>query len=114
MKFTDKLAPKVVRLDFDEKYTRLFSTKNNTALSCRSGCVILREGESIGEHSTDSAEELLIILNGKGELFIEKSEKLNFEKNAAIYIPPNTIHDIKNVGRGILKYIFFSCPVAKR
>lgn len=114
MKLTDKLAPKIVKLDSDEKYTRLFSTKNNTALSCRSGCVILREGESIGEHSTDSAEEILIILDGRGELFIEKFEKLNFEKNVAVYIPPNTIHDIKNVGKDILKYIFFTCPVMER
>jgi mannose-6-phosphate isomerase-like protein (cupin superfamily) len=114
MKLTDKLAHKIVRLDSDEKYTRLFNTKNNTALSCCSGCVVLKEGESIGEHSTKNAEEILIILYGKGELFIEKFEKLNFEKNVAIYIPPNTIHDIKNRGGGILKYIFFTCPVIER
>lgn len=111
MKVTnDKPAPKIIRLDSREKYTRLFSTKDRTALSCRSGCVVLKEGESIGEHNTENAEEILIILEGKGGLFMDRYRQLDFEKDAALYIPPHTIHDVGNTGRGLLKYIFFTCP----
>lgn len=105
-----KQSPKSIRLDAKEKYTRLFSTKNDNAISLRSGCVVLKENESIGEHSTGDSEEILIILEGKGELYINKSEKRGLEKNTALYIPPDTIHDIKNTGGGLLRYIFVTCP----
>ena len=109
-----KLNPGSVRLNTDERYTRLFSTKNGNALSLRSGYVVLKESENIGEHNTDDAEEMLIILEGKGELLINKSEILDFEKSTALYIPPNTVHDVKNIGKGLLKYIFVTCPAVQQ
>lgn len=107
----NKLIPKSIRLDAKERYTRLFSTKNGDAMSFRSGCVILKENENIGEHNTGDSEEILIIVEGKGELYINKSEKWDFEKDTALYIPPNTIHDVRNRGRGSLKYVFVACSI---
>ena len=112
MKITDgKPATKAIKLDNAEKYTRLFSTKNGTALSFRSGCVILRESESIGEHSTDNSEEIIIILEGEGELYINGHDKIYIEKDTAVYVPPHTIHDVKNAARRCLKYVFITCSV---
>ena len=109
----NKLIPKRIKLLGEEKYTRLFSTKNKDTVSIRSGCVILRENESIGEHSTEEREEVIIALRGSGELYIKGSEKLKIEEDVALYIPPGTIHDVKNTGKGILRYIYVSSPVSK-
>lgn len=109
-----KLIPKSIKLDTKEKYTRLFSTKNDDTLSFRSGHVILKENESIGEHNAGDSEEILIILEGRGELLINGREKLNFEKDTALYIPPNTVHDVRNKGAGPLKYVFIASQILPR
>ena len=101
-----KLAPEIIKLDSGEKYTRLFSAKNGNAISLRSGHVILKENESIGEHNTEDSEEIIIILEGEGELYIKGSETLKFKEGTVAYVPPNTIHDVKNIGNTYLRYIF--------
>jgi len=122
-----KQSPQSIKLDAKEKYTRLFSIKNGNAISLRSGCVVLKKNESIGEHNTDKSEEIIIILEGRGELSIRSPlpvgkrvgmregqqhgyKKWRFGRNTALYIPPDTIHDIKNTGRNLLRYIFVTCP----
>lgn len=107
----ERLTPRKLKLDGKERYTRLFSKKDGSAVSLRSGCVILDKGENIGEHDTETQEEVLIILEGKGELLLAKNDKIDFEKGSALYIPPNTLHDVKNTGESSLKYVFFTCPV---
>lgn len=101
-----KAALKKLKPDAKDKYTRLFSAKDGTAASFRSGCVVLEPGENIGEHSTDAKEELLIILNGKGKLFLGKTAGIDLEKDSVAYIPPRTIHDVKNTGEEALRYVF--------
>lgn len=110
MNTIDKTISNSIKLEFKDRYTRLFSTKNNSAISLRSGCVTLQPGESIGEHNTGDSEEILIILEGEGELSINSKEKLPFKENTALYVPPNTTHDVRNTGKGSLRYIFVTCP----
>ena len=107
---SSKSTPKIIKLDAKEKYTRLFSAKNGNAIALRSGWVTLKENENVGEHNTGDLEEILIILEGEGELCINKSEKLNFKKNTALYVSPNTVHDVRNTGQKPLKYVFITCP----
>ena len=115
MKVTNnKLAPKIIKLDSKERYTRLFSIKNGDAISFRSGYVTLKENENIGEHNTEDAEEILIILEGKGELYINGREKLNFEEGTAVYIPPDTVHDVRSIGSSPLEYVFVTCGTHER
>lgn len=102
----NKVTFKKLKPDAKEKYMRLFSKKDGSAISLRSGCVVLRPGENVGEHSTDEQEEILIILEGKGKLLLSKSVEIEFEKNSAAYIPPRTVHDVKNTGTVNLKYVF--------
>ncbi len=109
MKTAAKLSPKSIKLDAKEKYTRLFSTKNGNALSLRSGHVLLKENGSIGEHNTGDSEEILIVLEGNGVLRIKGRGDIKMERNTALYVPPNTIHDVKNTGREILKYVYVTC-----
>lgn len=103
----DFSKPKIVKLEFGSKYQRLFN-KDSGTWGIKSGHVILKNGEEIGEHSTNGLEEALVILKGKGQLVIDKEERLDFEDNSVLYIPPDTIHNIKNTGNGILEYIFIT------
>jgi mannose-6-phosphate isomerase-like protein (cupin superfamily) len=96
----------IKKLEGSEKYTRLFSKKDGSAVSLRSGCVVLKPGENVGEHNTEAEEELLIILEGSGKLLLGKNAEIELEKDSAAYIPPRTIHDVKNTGMVNLKYVF--------
>lgn len=98
---------KIVKLDPGSKYQRLFSRDSGTC-GMKSGHVILKEGEEIGEHSTNDLEEALVILKGKGRLVINNKEGVDFEGNAVLYVPPDTIHNVKNAGSGALEYIFIT------
>ncbi len=102
----NKVAFKKLKPDAKEKYTRLFSKKDGSAISLRSGCVVLKPCENVGEHSTETEEELLIVLEGNGKLLLGKSAEIELEKDSAAYIPPHTVHDVKNTGTVNLKYVF--------
>jgi mannose-6-phosphate isomerase-like protein (cupin superfamily) len=98
---------KIAKLESGSKYQRLFNKDSGTC-GMKSGHVILNAGEEIGEHSTDNSEEALVILKGKGQLVINKEEVLNIEGNTVLYIPPETLHNVKNTGGGTLEYIFLT------
>jgi len=98
---------KIVKLDSSSKYQRLFSRDTGTC-GIKSGHVILKEGEEIGEHSTNDLEEALVILKGKGRLVINKEAGLDFEDNVVLYVPPGTIHNVKNTGSCALEYVFIT------
>jgi mannose-6-phosphate isomerase-like protein (cupin superfamily) len=104
---TDLLKPKIVKLETGSKYQRLFSPDSGTC-GIKSGHVTLKEGEEIGAHSTNGLEEVIVILKGKGRLAIDEEEGLDFEDNAVLYVPPETIHNVKNTGSGALEYIFIT------
>lgn len=98
---------KIVKLEPGAKYQRLFSRDSGTC-GIKSGHVILKEKEGVGEHSTNNLEEALVILKGRGSLIIENETSLDFEKGTVLYVPPGTIHNVKNTGKGILEYIFIT------
>lgn len=103
----DLFKVKIVKLESGSKYQRLFSPESGTR-GIKSGHVILKKGEEIGEHSTNDLEEALVILKGKGQLAINKKESVDFEDNTVLYVPPDTVHNVKNTGSGILEYIFIT------
>jgi mannose-6-phosphate isomerase-like protein (cupin superfamily) len=103
----DLAKPKIVKLESGAKYQRLFNKDSGTR-GMKSGHVTLKEGEEIGEHSTNDLEEALVILKGKGQLVINNKDAMDFEADAVLYVPPGTIHNVKNIGKGILEYIFIT------
>jgi mannose-6-phosphate isomerase-like protein (cupin superfamily) len=102
--------PKIVKLETKEAYQRLLGGVPDT-LGMKSGCVTLEPGGSVGEHSTGSKEEAIIILQGKGELSCNGEILATAEENSLIYVPPGTRHDVKNTGTGVLKYVYVVSPV---
>ena len=100
---------KVVPLEGTEKYTRLLK-ENIDTLRLKSGYVILQPGESVGEHSTENKEEIIIILEGEAEVIVEGNRPAIVKGKNAIYVPPQKVHNIKNIGQKQLKYVFIVSP----
>jgi mannose-6-phosphate isomerase-like protein (cupin superfamily) len=89
----------------DEKYAPLLQADHDS-VSMRSGFVRLFSGESVGLHSTGANEELVIPLSGTGELRSPGFETLPIHYGCVLYNPPNTPHDVVNMGEEPLCYIY--------
>ncbi|MDP4189646.1 MAG: hypothetical protein Q8905_16475, partial [Bacteroidota bacterium] len=63
----NRIIPFVLALPKDgDRYLELLNTSQS--ITMRSGLVVLQEGENVGSHNTGQHEEILIILNGCGEV----------------------------------------------
>jgi len=76
------------------------------SIKMESGVVVLEPGKSAGKHSTKSYEEIVIVLEGQGKLICSDGSQLEIMQGKAAYSPPGTEHDVKNTGKGVLRYIF--------
>ena len=78
----------------------------------RSGRVELATGEEIGEHSTGRHEEVLVVIDGTGQVHVEGHDPLTIRGGQEAYIPPQSKHNVRNTGEGTLRYIYVVAPVA--
>jgi quercetin dioxygenase-like cupin family protein len=76
------------------------------AHSLQSGLVTLPPGADVGIHSTESYEELIIVLDGRGELEVEGHDRTRIKKGQIAYNPPETKHNVYNTGSKPLRYIY--------
>jgi len=102
-------APEVksMRLDAGGKdYLPLLQGPPET-MTMRSGLVVLGPGKSVGRHSTKGNEEIVIVLEGRGEMrFFTGRAAVPLEAGTAAYCPPKTEHDVFNTGDTTLKYVY--------
>jgi mannose-6-phosphate isomerase-like protein (cupin superfamily) len=77
----------------------------------RSGQVVLRPGDAVGSHTTGDREELIIVLEGRGEMEADGFSTTLLEKGQVAYIPPQTQHNVFNRHSEILRYIYVVSPV---
>jgi quercetin dioxygenase-like cupin family protein len=97
---------KVVRLEPGERsYLVLLNGPPETA-SMRSGLVTLAPGASIGKHNTEKNEEMLVPLEGEGELRVTGQPPVQVHPGVITYAPAHTEHDVTNTGTKPLRYIF--------
>ena len=97
---------KVVTLDpGDKPYLRLLGGPPDTA-SMRAGLVTLAPGTSVGKHSTGKNEEMLVPLEGEGELRITGQPSIPIKPGLITYAPAHTEHDVMNTGAKPLRYIY--------
>lgn len=69
----------------------------------------IETGNSLGTH-TDSAEEIILVLEGKAEAIVD-GEEGQLTKGEMALIPEMVPHNIRNIGSETLKVIgFFSSP----
>ena len=78
----------------------------------RSGRVALKRSEECGEHSTGAHEEVLVILEGSGHVETEGCEPLPVREGQAVYVPPQTTHNVRNTEAPLLRYVYIITPVA--
>jgi len=104
---------KVFVVDLNEmaEYQRLLAGQPQTC-GMRSGRVFLHPGQNCGQHSTEQKEEMLIFLSGRGKLLIGEKESFQVGQGKVSYIPPHTVHDVKNTGGEPLIYIYCVVPLS--
>ncbi len=101
----------IIELKNNSEYQPLLAGKPNTC-GMRAGRVYLKPGEDCGRHSTEAHEETLVFLSGKGTSLIgEHHSPFEVGQGKICYIPPHTIHNIKNTGIEPLVYIYCVAPV---
>ena len=105
----DHPVPKVVPLSGTAKEVPILSGPPESA-GMRSGRVLLAPGQSVGEHTTGDHEEVLVVLEGRGEMVLGGSQKLAVEADHAIYCPPRTTHNVTNTGTTPLRYVYVVAP----
>lgn len=96
-----------VQLKGRQRFLRLFGESSKSS-GLAAGLVSLKSNESIGLHNTKNKEEALIILQGQAQVSYGKLSKIKVKKNCFVYIPPKTDHDLKNIGKGILRYVYIT------
>jgi len=82
-----------------------------TTCGMRSGRVALKAGEEVGEHSTGDHEEVLVIIEGGGEVCLEGHKPLAIREGQAVYIPPQSRHNVRNIESPLLRYLYVVAPV---
>ncbi len=101
----------IIDLKNDTEYQKLLGGRPQTS-GMRSGKVYLQPGETCGRHSTEQHEEMLVFLSGKGTALIgEEESPFEVGQGKISYIPPYTIHNIKNTSTEPLVYIYCVAPV---
>jgi mannose-6-phosphate isomerase-like protein (cupin superfamily) len=106
----DQSAPQIrsVPLDpGDQSYFLLLKGPPETR-SFRSGLVTLAPGKSIGVHNSGVNEEMIVPLEGQGELRFSNHPPLLIKSGLITYAPAHTEHDVINTGSGPLRYIFIT------
>jgi mannose-6-phosphate isomerase-like protein (cupin superfamily) len=107
-----KSAPKPFVLDLpaDNEYLPLLQP-GKSSVRMHSGCVSLKPGESVGEHSTENYEELIVVIAGSGELESEGfTERRQISAGQVAYNPPHSRHNVHNTGDTVLKYVYIVAP----
>ena len=105
-KSQEKPHAKVIELDNrGQDHLQLLGGPPET-VTMKSGLVVLAPGKSVGKHSTGQHEELLVILEGQGEMTFKDGSTLQVKANHALYCPPETEHNVTNTGRRSLRYVY--------
>lgn len=99
---------KVVPLEPGEQSYFLLLKGAPETKSFRSGLVTLAPGKSIGVHNSGSNEEMLVPLEGQGELRFADHPAVVIKPGLITYAPAHTEHDVINTGTGRLRYIFIT------
>jgi len=110
------MRKQVVAIRLNRKTTAFQRLLSGCPQTCgmKSGYVLLGAGDSVGEHATDSKEEVIIILSGKAQVMYARGGLLTAGAKSIVYIPSQTRHDVKNIGRDVLEYVYITAPVIKK
>jgi quercetin dioxygenase-like cupin family protein len=98
--------PKLIVLDPSAKgYVRILGGPPET-VTMHSGLVVLAPGKSVGKHNTENYEEVLVVLEGSGEMTMAGGPTLQLKAGSVAYCPPRTEHNVVCTGSANLKYVY--------
>jgi mannose-6-phosphate isomerase-like protein (cupin superfamily) len=107
---TEKPTGKVVVLDTKgQNYLEILGGPPES-YGMESGLAVIAPGKSVGAHSTNHYEELLVILEGRGEMRTSGGLVLSLSAGTAAYCPPHSKHNVFNTGEGNLRYVYVVSP----
>ncbi|MCX7835758.1 MAG: cupin domain-containing protein [bacterium] len=75
-----------------------------------SGYVTLAPSQAGDRHSTETYEEMIVVLQGLGELCLEHST-IELSALQIAYVPPHTTHWVRNRGEVPLHYLYIVTQV---
>ena len=101
-----ELKARVIRLDMKEMDYQQILGGPPDSVTMRSGLVRLSPGKSVGVHNTNGYEELIVVLEGKGEMRVTGQDSLTIGTGSTAYCPPETEHNVVNTGNDVLKYVY--------
>jgi len=100
------MMPFVKTLDSVRKFKRLLGNSSKKKGLC-SGFVTLKRDQSVGFHSSGKKEEILVVLEGRAQVSIA-SKHFILKDRMMLYIPPNSLHNVKNISIRGLKYLYIT------
>src|SRR5512139_1998179 len=105
MESTDNLKPLIISPPNDlNDYFEILG--KSASAKMRSGLVTLMPGQDVGAHNTKNYEELIIVLNGEGQIEAGTEGRRKISGGQIAYNPPNTEHNLFNTGITPLRYIY--------
>jgi mannose-6-phosphate isomerase-like protein (cupin superfamily) len=100
--------PKVIAFNPDStSYQEIFEGDKDSVVFY-SGVVTIAPNESGHTHSTEIYEEMIVVLEGQGQVRIVNKNNLDLTFGNIALIPPNTEHQIFNTGTKNFKYIYIA------
>jgi len=99
-------VPFILRLSQNGKENVTAILDSTKSVQMRSGFVVLQPGENVGSHNTGEHEELLVILDGKGEIDAQGLGKKEVTAGMVVYIPQRNQHNVFCSGSAPFKYIY--------
>jgi quercetin dioxygenase-like cupin family protein len=100
--------PKPMRVEIDMTKTESIPLIKGPpeSFTMRSGLVVLMPGHSVGKHNTGIYEEIVVALEGEGEMLFGDGGTIGLSPNMVAYCPPHTEHDVRNCSDKIMRYIY--------
>lgn len=102
------LTPKALAFNIESAEYQELLNGYPTSAGIFSGLVTIMPEATVGEHSTEHYEEVLVILSGEGQMIFENGNMLELKFGIMAYCPPHTAHNVKNTGKTPLKYLYIA------
>ncbi len=87
----------------------MFDQEMIPGAQCSMGIFRFEQGVVAQAHVHDTEVEVYFGLQGEGEVSID-GVPYRFSPGVAVYVPPKSVHQTRNVGDGVLEFIGFFAP----
>lgn len=92
------------------RYARvMFDQKMIPGAQCSMGIMRFEPEVEAQAHFHDTEVEVYFGLQGEGEVTID-GQPYRFGPGVAVYVPPKSLHQTRNVGDGVLEFACFFAP----